>query len=1210
MSTSPQFGRGTRQIGRALLLGASFVALAAGQAAADGPKGGKVVTGEAGISQSAKRSVISQKSKRAVIDWQGFDVGRDHTVVFDQPGRSAATLNRVTTPKPSTIRGAIEAPGTVIIQNGAGVIFTGSARVDTGGLVATSQSVDAARFQADGGLRIGGGEAAGARVLNEGRITIGEAGLAALVGGNVENAGAIIADRGTVLMASGAQTAIDFTGDGLVHIAVEGTAGGEAPGVRNSGLIDVGGGRVVLTAGGAAAALDAVINTSGVIRATSGHGNGGRIELTGSGGGTVRVAGTLDASGSAGGGSVDVTGARVTIEPSARVVARGGTDGGAVRIGGDRGGIGPLRRADHLTMAAGASIAADGGSGRGGSAVLWSDGTTQVDGAISATGAAGGGFVETSGRFALGVGETARVTLGTGGAWLLDPRDVTIVNGNTNAVGPGVTTPPPGTMPYTISRNSIQSVLNAGSDVTISTAQPASTMAGDITLDAGISWNGTGALRFEADRDIRLNGNMTIGDGSFTALASRDIVVENGITAPRSGGLQFDAGRNVTVNDTIRATGPGGIAMLARTGDISITERRAGNLIVSTDGGPLSLAAPEGSVLLRRVNPLAASNVQVYSDTGPVDVSAGTRILLEGGTQGGRWVRLGRQDSASDVTLTAPAIEIRGGTQGNTFAEVVTGAGGSITMRADDIALQNGAGDQARIRAFAEAPLTLLAETQTWNGPVTAGTGNRDGGEVLVAGAIDGGLPAAVQPRPRPQLHARATHACGRALVLHLERALRRLDCGELAPSRSARRCARPRSRWNRKSASARTRRGDRGDRPRRFRGDRRRPPVPQRRRCRRADGNGPLAPLHRQLRRPRRPRAVAARLRSLRPLLRRHAADRARLRRQPHRLRRGARAHGDRRDAWQDLRHGSGAGLHADRPAPRRQRRDGARARAHRDERRVARERPGRRLCHDCRRDRLGPGLHARSRRRHVERDAGRAARGGRRRPPLLRIGEPGLNRRHHRLRARRGRRRSRRRARLHDPGDASERRGRLRDHALGADEHELHHHLRRRHADHRSRYPDARHRRPGPHLRLGRLRRARLHRLGLRARAGRRRHRGRPRHGRHAHLRRQQLRDHPRIARGAELRHRPGHAGNADHRSRYPDARHRRPGPHLRLGRLRRARLHRLGLRARAGRRRHRGRPRHGRHAHLRRRAATRSPKDRSRRRTTSSPRPRRER
>ncbi len=268
-----------------------------GAARAGGPQGGVVSRGAARISQSAHATTIRQTSQRAVIDWRAFDVGRGDNVTFDQPGRNAATLNRVRTARPSIIEGAIRAPGTVVIENAAGVLFTGTARIDVGGLVATSQAVDAARFLGDGRLEIGGGERAGARVVNRGTITIGEAGLAGLVGSDVENAGAIVAERGTVLLAGGSHSTIDLAGDGMVRIAVEGEAGR----VANGGRIDAGG-RVLLTAADAARTLDAAINTTGVIRARSGSATGGRIELIGRGNGAVRIAGTLDASGGRRGG--------------------------------------------------------------------------------------------------------------------------------------------------------------------------------------------------------------------------------------------------------------------------------------------------------------------------------------------------------------------------------------------------------------------------------------------------------------------------------------------------------------------------------------------------------------------------------------------------------------------------------------------------------------------------------------------------------------------------------------------------------------------------------------------------------------------------------------------------------------------------------------------------------------------------------------------
>jgi filamentous hemagglutinin family protein len=703
MTRVPARPRGApRNPARALaLLGSSLLALGLGEARAQAPVGGVVARGAASIAQTAARTTIRQRSQRAVIDWRGFDVGRRHQVVFAQPGRDAATLNRVDSVRPSVIQGSVRAPGTVIIQNTAGVIFTGSAKVDTGGLVATSQAVDAARFERDGGLTIGGGERPGARVVNHGTITVGEAGLAALVGGDVENAGAIVARRGTVALASGTRSTIDLSGDGLVRIAVD----GNGVGVRNSGLIDAGDGRVLLTAGDAARALDGAINTSGIIRATSGTGDGGRIELVGRGSGKIRVAGTLDASGRSRGGTVAVTGAEV--EVGAARLAASGAKGGAVRLGGGRQGKGPLRRAERTSIARSAVISA---GGRGGSVIAWSDGTTVVDGTISAGPA---GFVETSGLVALGIGETAAVDVGPGGAWLLDPRDVVITSGSAANPPSGTVSPPPGTSAFTISRNAVAAALNAGTDVTITTVQPASHMAGDITLAGPLSWTGAGDLTLRAERGIVLNGPVTTRTGDFTA----------------------DAARDVTVNADLRATGTAAVGLTAAAGDVNITRQTSGSLVVSTDTGALTLKAPRGRVFVRRLGG-GRGNIQVYSNSGDLTITAGQKIYLRGEADDGSWVRVGSEDSSSDVTLTSPWIKVWGGEGNNSFGELVTGAGGSLTMDADEIFVESNA-SEGRVAALGGAALTMRAARQIWDGPVRAGSGGSDGGDVLLAGTID-----------------------------------------------------------------------------------------------------------------------------------------------------------------------------------------------------------------------------------------------------------------------------------------------------------------------------------------------------------------------------------------------------------------------------------------------------------------------------------------
>jgi hypothetical protein len=103
-------------------------------------------------------------------------------------------------------------------------------------------------------------------------------------------------------------------------------------------------------------------------------------------------------------------------------------------------------------------------------------------------------------------------------------------------------------------------------------------------------------------------------------------------------------------------------------------------------------------------------------------------------------VRVGLDTSAASLLLEAPRIELRGGSAPNTFAEILSGPGGGIRMEARDIVVQSGA-DQALVQAFGGAPLTMLAETQLWNGPVRAGTGAGagTGGEVRLAGVITAG---------------------------------------------------------------------------------------------------------------------------------------------------------------------------------------------------------------------------------------------------------------------------------------------------------------------------------------------------------------------------------------------------------------------------------------------------------------------------------------
>lgn len=637
-----------------------------GEVHAQTPLDGVVVRGSATINSASSLTTINQSSNRAVVNWGSFDVGRSHEVRFNQPGTNSATLNRIQSVTPSVIEGTISAPGMVLIQNSAGVLLTGNSKIDVGSFVASSQRIDSDLFYSTGNLSFSGGERVGAQVINRGQITLGDAGLGALVGTDVANSGIISARRGSIVLASGEHTTIDMTGDGMISATVTGSSNGG--GVTNSGVIDAGNGRVLLSAGGAASVMDGVINTSGIIRAGSGS-----IQIVGRGDGTVQIGGTVSASGAASGGRIEVTGHNVEIGAGSRILADGTSDGGQIRIGGEAYGAdflsSQLRLAGELSFSQDALISATGGSGEAGSVVLWSEGATWIAGEIQAYSANEGGFIETSGKNRLGVASSARIDAGVGGEWLLDPGDVRIVD-----------TVDGGDPTYQVAASTIETTLNARSDVTVTTAS-GNSGPGDITVETDITWGVP-------------SGPPLVG--SLTLDAARDIIVNEAITStfsdsPGIGNIRLEAGRNIEVNAAISTNG-------------------SGNIDLVTEGA--------GSVFVNDRVSVASENF--------LTVNAAQDVTINGAAGGSG---LGLSTEGATLSIAAGgSVNVNGNATG--LAEITTGDGGSVTVTANNITTSTAGGTAGRIATTGDAPLTLRAETQSWDGEISSE------GTVTVAGVI------------------------------------------------------------------------------------------------------------------------------------------------------------------------------------------------------------------------------------------------------------------------------------------------------------------------------------------------------------------------------------------------------------------------------------------------------------------------------------------
>lgn len=298
-------------------------------ASAQSPSGGSVVAGIAGVSQAGAVTNINQSSQKAIINWQGFSVGAQNTVNFNQPNSSAATLNRVIGNERSVIDGAVNANGQVFIVNSNGVLFGKGSQVNVGGLVASTLDISNNDFMA-GNYKFSG--TSSASVVNQGRIRAhggGQGGgYVALLGKTVSNEGVIAAKLGTVAMASGEKITLNFGGDSLLDVTIDkGTLNAL---VSNKRAIIANGGQVIMTAKAADQVLSAQVNNSGVIQARTmaalkGGSNAGKVKIGKikllADGGTVNVSGKLDASAPKGGdgGFIETSGDHVKIADGAVV---------------------------------------------------------------------------------------------------------------------------------------------------------------------------------------------------------------------------------------------------------------------------------------------------------------------------------------------------------------------------------------------------------------------------------------------------------------------------------------------------------------------------------------------------------------------------------------------------------------------------------------------------------------------------------------------------------------------------------------------------------------------------------------------------------------------------------------------------------------------------------------------------------------------------
>ncbi len=260
------------------------------------PSDGKIVAGSGSIQQPSKQDlVVQQDSQQLITNWQSFSIGATESVTFKQPDSSAIALNRVIGVDPSIILGKLSANGQVFLTNPSGVLFGKGSVVDVHGLLATTLNISDKDFL-NGNYQFSQDPyQALTKIMNEG--TIKAVRYAGLLAPEVETNGTIIvADLGSIALASGTMATLDFNGDGLISFAVADADVKVLNGrINNSKLIRANEGQVLLTSKSVGDVIGNVVNHSGLIEAQTVQQKGGKIILSAKNPGTVKLSGTLDA---------------------------------------------------------------------------------------------------------------------------------------------------------------------------------------------------------------------------------------------------------------------------------------------------------------------------------------------------------------------------------------------------------------------------------------------------------------------------------------------------------------------------------------------------------------------------------------------------------------------------------------------------------------------------------------------------------------------------------------------------------------------------------------------------------------------------------------------------------------------------------------------------------------------------------------------------
>jgi filamentous hemagglutinin family protein len=391
-------------------------------------------------------------------------------------------------------------------------------------------------------------------------------------------------------------------------------------------------------------------------------------------------------------GKVELLGLRLALFPNSLIDVSGDNGGGQVLIGNN------ITQSVYIDKLA--NIKADAlTNGNGGEIKVFSTDSTRVYGTLSAKSgveSGNGGLIETSGKNFLdvaGIKADASTVNGLSGTWLLDPRNITLVNSEE------INNPNNNPNSTIISNKDVEAQLNAGTNVTISTDSSGSE-AGNITadnFDIAKTSDNTAILTLQAANDIDIkNSSIRAENGRLGIILEADSD-NSGQGNINIASFAFETGGEIfklTAAERISILGGGAGNVTKISSPTQDTILKADTISLKNLGiiSSTESSATSGNIKIDAKNTLNIENSAVNNNSfgdgnsGFINVNAGN-ILIKNTTFVTRTAKGG---NAGDINITVNGdFKIEKAEVGSQVGNMSIGSSGNLNIESKNLLLDN-----------------------------------------------------------------------------------------------------------------------------------------------------------------------------------------------------------------------------------------------------------------------------------------------------------------------------------------------------------------------------------------------------------------------------------------------------------------------------------------------------------------------------------------